>query len=112
MTGASLGTDGFGLSDTRSALRRHFHVDAASITLAVLTQLAKRGEVKQETLKDAIARYHLKNGVTEIGDTAETNDTETMGVLILEFSKAPRPRGRGPFRLYRGGGAPQAGEQG
>ena len=34
---SSLGTDGFGLSDTRSALRRHFHVDADSITLAVLT---------------------------------------------------------------------------
>jgi pyruvate dehydrogenase E1 component len=76
----SLGTDGFGLSDTRSALRRHFHVDAASITLAVLTQLARRGEIKTEVLRDAISRYHLKNGVTEVGAPAETNDTETMGV--------------------------------
>ena len=31
---ASLGTDGFGLSDTRGALRRHFKVDAESITVA------------------------------------------------------------------------------
>jgi len=78
----SLGTDGFGLSDTRPALRRHFHVDAASITLAVLTQLAKRGEVRPETLREAIARYHLKNGVTEVGSmaTPESNKTQSMGV--------------------------------
>ncbi|HUD18113.1 MAG TPA: hypothetical protein VMQ59_12655, partial [Acidimicrobiales bacterium] len=31
-----LGTDGFGLSDTRSALRRHFEVDAAHVVVAVL----------------------------------------------------------------------------
>jgi pyruvate dehydrogenase E1 component len=78
---SSLGTDGFGLSDTRSALRRHFHVDAASITLAVLTQLARRGEVKPETVRDAIAHYHLKNGVTEVGaqPTPESNETQSMG---------------------------------
>ncbi|MFO7249645.1 MAG: pyruvate dehydrogenase (acetyl-transferring), homodimeric type [Actinomycetes bacterium] len=78
----SLGTDGFGLSDTRPALRRHFHVDAASITLAVLTQLHKRGEIKPETLREAIARYHLKNGVTEVGSqaTPESNKTQSMGV--------------------------------
>ncbi|MEO3811848.1 pyruvate dehydrogenase (acetyl-transferring), homodimeric type [Sphaerisporangium sp. B11E5] len=79
---SSLGTDGFGLSDTRSALRRHFHVDAASITLAVLTQLARRGEVKQEVLREAISRYHLKNGVTEVAahPTRESNETQSMGV--------------------------------
>jgi pyruvate dehydrogenase E1 component len=77
----SLGTDGFGLSDTRSALRRHFHVDAASITLAVLTRLAKLGEIKPETLREAIARYHLKNGVTEVGaqPNPESNETQSMG---------------------------------
>ena len=35
----TLGTDGFGRSDTRSALRRHFSVDAASIELAALRSL-------------------------------------------------------------------------
>jgi hypothetical protein len=39
---ASLGTDGYGFSDTRAAARRFFHVDAESITLAVLSQLAAR----------------------------------------------------------------------
>lgn len=75
----SLGTDGFGLSDTRSALRRHFHVDAASITLAVLTQLVKRDELDAKVLHEAIARYHLKNGVTEAGGV-ESNDTQSMGL--------------------------------
>ncbi len=41
----SLGTDGFGLSDTRHALRRHFHVDAETIVVATLRQLALRGEL-------------------------------------------------------------------
>lgn len=76
---ASLGTDGFGLSDTRSALRRHFHVDAASITLAVLTQLVKRGELDGRVLKEAVAKYHLRNGVTEAGG-AESNDTQSLGL--------------------------------
>ncbi|TVL89894.1 pyruvate dehydrogenase (acetyl-transferring), homodimeric type [Streptomyces sp. SAJ15] len=56
---SSLGTDGFGLSDTRDAARRHFGVDAQSIVVAVLAQLARRGEVKAETVREAAARYGL-----------------------------------------------------
>jgi pyruvate dehydrogenase E1 component len=55
----SLGTDGYGFSDTRAAARRFFHVDAQSITLAVLSQLARRGEVKPEALSQAIEKYRL-----------------------------------------------------
>ena len=40
----ALGTDGLGRSDTRESLRRHFEVDAESIVLAALYQLAKREE--------------------------------------------------------------------
>ena len=56
---SSLGTDGYGFSDTRAAARRFFHVDAESITLAVLSQLARRGEVKPEALGQAIEKYGL-----------------------------------------------------
>ncbi|MFB0517466.1 MAG: pyruvate dehydrogenase (acetyl-transferring), homodimeric type [Candidatus Neomarinimicrobiota bacterium] len=49
-----LGTDGFGRSDTREALRRHFEVDAESITIAVLYQLAQRGEIDLEAVRQAI----------------------------------------------------------
>jgi pyruvate dehydrogenase E1 component len=54
-----LGTDGFGFSDVRSALRRHFEVDAAHIVVAVLDALAQQGDVKAETVAEAIRRYEL-----------------------------------------------------
>jgi len=55
----SLGTDGFGMSDTRGALRRHFHVDAESITVRVLTMLAGRGEIDAGIPQQAIDKYDL-----------------------------------------------------
>ncbi|WP_242886746.1 pyruvate dehydrogenase (acetyl-transferring), homodimeric type [Actinomadura litoris] len=63
---SSLGTDGYGFSDTRAAARRFFHVDAASIVLAVLTRLARGGEIKPETLSQAIDRYHLNAQVSDV----------------------------------------------
>ena len=55
----SLGTDGFGLSDTRGALRRHFKVDAESIVVATLAQLAKAGEIKESLVQQAVDKYRL-----------------------------------------------------
>ena len=55
----ALGTDGFGRSDTRAALRRHFEVDAAHVTVAVLAALAAGGEAKENEVAEAIARYGL-----------------------------------------------------
>jgi pyruvate dehydrogenase E1 component len=54
-----LGTDGFGRSDTRPALRRHFQIDAESIVVAVLSELAAAGDIKPETVAEAIQRYDL-----------------------------------------------------
>jgi pyruvate dehydrogenase E1 component len=50
----TLGTDGFGRSDTRPALRRHFEIDAEFITLHVLKSLSEIGEVGREKLAEAI----------------------------------------------------------
>jgi pyruvate dehydrogenase E1 component len=55
----SLGTDGFGRSDTREALRRFFEIDAEHIVVAVLSALADMGEVKPEKVADAIKRYEI-----------------------------------------------------
>jgi pyruvate dehydrogenase E1 component len=55
----SLGTDGFGLSDTRGALRRHFKVDAESIVVRTLAQLAQSGEVKGSVVQEALTKYRL-----------------------------------------------------
>ena len=49
-----LGTDGLGRSDTRETLRRHFEVDAESIVLASLYQLAEQGKMKHEEVAKAI----------------------------------------------------------
>jgi pyruvate dehydrogenase E1 component len=68
----SLGTDGFGLSDTRGALRRHFHVDAESIVVAALRQLARRGEVPASVAAEAAAKY-------AIGDVTAAPAGETAG---------------------------------
>jgi pyruvate dehydrogenase E1 component len=56
---SSLGTDGYGRSDTRIALRRYFSVDAESIVLATLAELARRGEVKPDAPARAVERYDL-----------------------------------------------------
>ena len=56
---ATLGTDGWGMSDTRGALRRHFLVDAQSIVVRTLASLAERGEIGSDRVAEAINRYHL-----------------------------------------------------
>jgi pyruvate dehydrogenase E1 component len=55
----ALGTDGFGRSDTREALRRFFEVDAESIAVAALTQLARRGQVERGLIGRAIAELGI-----------------------------------------------------
>jgi pyruvate dehydrogenase E1 component len=70
----SLGTDGFGLSDTRGALRRHFKVDAESIVIATLAELAKAGEVKQSVIQAAINKYQI-NDI----NAADPGNTEGSG---------------------------------
>jgi pyruvate dehydrogenase E1 component len=55
----SLGADGFGLSDTRPAVRRHFNVDAESLTVAALETLAARGEFDRGAVAEAAAKYRI-----------------------------------------------------
>jgi pyruvate dehydrogenase E1 component len=50
----SLGTDGFGRSDTRKALRRFFEVDAESVAAAALFALSERGELDRAAVEKAI----------------------------------------------------------
>ncbi|HEY2667648.1 MAG TPA: pyruvate dehydrogenase (acetyl-transferring), homodimeric type [Actinomycetota bacterium] len=54
-----LGTDGYGRSDTRANLRRHFEVDAEHIVVATLSALAASGDVKPEVVAEAIKRYGI-----------------------------------------------------
>jgi pyruvate dehydrogenase E1 component len=64
----SLGTDGFGRSDNRQHLRRHFEVDAESIAAAALSKLAREGTIKAKVATQAFA---------ELGLNAEAPDAAT-----------------------------------
>jgi pyruvate dehydrogenase E1 component len=55
----SLGTDGFGRSDNRPALRRFFEVDRHSIVLATLATLSRLGDLPKESASQAIERYGI-----------------------------------------------------
>ena len=54
-----LGTDGFGRSDERHALRRHFEVDAESVVVATLADLARRGEVPTAEVTRALRDFQI-----------------------------------------------------
>ena len=54
-----LGTDGYGRSDGREALRQHFEVDRKSIVVTALKALADDGSVDSKTVAAAIADFGL-----------------------------------------------------
>jgi pyruvate dehydrogenase E1 component len=55
----TLGTDGFGRSESRPALRRHFEVDAEHVVIASLDALAERGQTDKEEVAKAIKEFGL-----------------------------------------------------
>jgi pyruvate dehydrogenase E1 component len=55
----SLGTDGFGRSEGRDALRNHFEVDARWITIATLSALADEGQIEQKVVGAAIKEFGI-----------------------------------------------------
>ncbi len=54
-----LGTDGFGRSDSRENLRRHFEVNASYVVVAALNELAKKGDVEKSVVADAIKKFNI-----------------------------------------------------
>jgi pyruvate dehydrogenase E1 component len=55
----SLGTDGYGRSDARSALRNHFEVNKYYIAVTALKALADDGALDQHTVQEAIEKYDI-----------------------------------------------------
>jgi pyruvate dehydrogenase E1 component len=70
----SLGTDGWGMSDTRGALRRHFLVDAESITTQALMMLEREGAVDAGSAAAAARKYQLDDPAA-----ADAGNTEGSG---------------------------------
>jgi pyruvate dehydrogenase E1 component len=54
-----LGTDGYGRSDSRAQLRRHFEVDCAHIVLASLRALADEGKLDMATVRACMQKYQI-----------------------------------------------------
>ncbi len=65
----SLGTEGFGRSDTREALRRHFEVDTPHVVVAVLSRLAACGDLDASVVTKAIADYGLATDLPDPWDS-------------------------------------------
>jgi pyruvate dehydrogenase E1 component len=55
----TLGTDGFGFSDTRPAARRYFNTDAESIVVGVLEGLARDGNIDESVAVEAARKYKI-----------------------------------------------------
>jgi pyruvate dehydrogenase E1 component len=55
----SMGTDGFGRSESRAALRNFFEVDAKHIVLATLSALAREKKVGVDVVKRAIRELEI-----------------------------------------------------
>ena len=75
----SLGTDGFGRSDTRAALRRHFHTDPESIATAVVQELARRGDLPKEAAAQAVERYRLLDEQVPADKDTQEGSSEVSG---------------------------------
>jgi pyruvate dehydrogenase E1 component len=67
----TLGTDGFGFSDTRPAARRYFNTDAESVVVAVLEGLANDGEIDPSVAVEAARRYQIDDVLAAPAQTSD-----------------------------------------
>jgi pyruvate dehydrogenase E1 component len=55
----TLGTDGYGRSDSRASLRRFFETDTGHVVAASLAGLVRTGRMKPTAVADAMSRYGI-----------------------------------------------------
>jgi pyruvate dehydrogenase E1 component len=65
----TLGTDGYGRSDTREALRRFFEVDRKAIVISALKALCDEERVAPAAVEEALARYGVSSSAANPWDT-------------------------------------------
>ena len=109
----SLGTDGFGLSDTRPALRRHFHVDAESIVVAALATLAAAASWTGRWPAEAAAKYRIDDPQAAGPQTSDPGSperrTRAHTAVSREPLNGPAHFGRGQRAVRGHGRAPEPG---
>ena len=69
----TLGADGFGISDTRRAARRYFHIDAESVVVRALQGLAREQKIDPALVGQAIERYQLFDYAIDAAPAAPAN---------------------------------------
>ena len=67
----TLGTDGFGFSDTRPAARRYFNTDAESVVVAVLEALARDGDIDPSVAVAAAREYRIDDVMAAPAQTSD-----------------------------------------
>ncbi len=87
----SLGADGFGFSDTRTAARRVFLVDAESIVVAALSALAGEGRLERSRVSEASRHYRIDDPQAAGPQAAEPDAT---GAPDLQGTQIGRASGR------------------
>ena len=101
-----LGTDGYGRSDSRAQLRRHFEVDAQHIVVASLRALADEGKLDMATVKSVHEEVRHRSGQAESGDASrlpmaqditvpdlgDFKDVEVIDVLVKPGDKIESTR--------------------
>ena len=70
-TYVTLGTDGFGFSDTRPAARRYFNTDAESVVVAVLEALARDGDIDPSVAVAAAREYRIDDVMAAPAQTSD-----------------------------------------
>jgi pyruvate dehydrogenase E1 component len=68
----TLGTDGFGFSDTRPAARRYFNTDAESVAVAVLEALARDGDIDPSVAVAAAREYRIDDVMAAAAQTSDS----------------------------------------
>jgi pyruvate dehydrogenase E1 component len=68
----TLGTDGFGFSDTRPAARRYYNTDAESVVVAVLEALARDGEIDPSVAVAAAREYRIDDVLAAPEQTSDS----------------------------------------
>ena len=89
----TLGTDGFGRSDTREALRRYFRVDAENVVAAVLAQLSADGKIPPREVSVARQELGLDGGPSS---SEPEEDPEPEPEPAVEPRDARQPSGEIP----------------
>ena len=90
----ALGTDGFGRSDTRQALRRFFEIDAAHIVVAALSGLCRAGAVKESVVARAMKALEIDPDT----DAPESRDLGPRKVEKTNGARKSKSRRKTPSR--------------